>query len=87
MSFEIFTASARSFTFPSLPGITGTPALIIAFLASILSPIFWMTSELGPIKCNPLFLQMAAKFEFSDKKPYPGCTPSQPAVTATLAIQ
>ena len=58
------------------PGTTETPAAFAIFFDFILSPIDDIASLGGPIKVFPILLTSSLKFTFSDKKPYPGCTPS-----------
>ena len=62
-------ASSRDWRGPSLPGTTGTPAFFIILFASDLSPIAFIASGGGPIKINPLSIQVSAKFGFSARKP------------------
>lgn len=64
--------SSASFAFVtalSVPGMIGTPAAIAAFLASTLSPIFFITLGEGPMKRMPLLIHACAKSALSDKKP------------------
>jgi len=63
------SASARSATLPSVPGVTGTPALIMLRRASVLSPMRRMTSALGPTKRMPRSAQISASSAFSERKP------------------
>ena len=45
-----------------------------------------MTEPEGPTKSNPLFSTFSAKSGFSERKPYPGCTPSAPDNSMALII-
>ena len=45
------------------------PASSARVFAVILSPIFFIVSEVGPINLNPLFSHISAKFESSAKNP------------------
>ena len=55
---------------PSLvPGRIGTPCLMTAWRALILSPMIRMLSAEGPIKVMPHFSHTSAKLAFSDRKP------------------
>ena len=65
----IFLASLLSEICPSLPGTTGTPALIIALFAETLSPIRLIFSGFGPTKVKPDSSTIFAKSEFSDRNP------------------
>ena len=49
ISLDIFIASLISFIPVSEPDTIGSPKLFAIFLASILSPIFLISSELGPM--------------------------------------
>ena len=62
-------ASGKDFTPPSEPSITGKPYFFAILFASILSPIFDIISELGPINFIPCLLTISENFAFSDKKP------------------
>ena len=50
---------------------------IAIFFACILSPIIVINFDDGPINLILLSSNIFAKFEFSDKKPYPGWTASE----------
>src|SRR5579885_1982296 len=65
-----------------LPGVVAMPASCITRLAVALSPMAAMTCGLGPMNVNPWSAQISAKRAFSAKKPYPGCTASQPVISA-----
>jgi hypothetical protein len=58
------------------------PSRFAAALASILSPIMRICSELGPMKIMPCSSTISAKAAFSDRKPTPGWIASAPAATA-----
>ena len=81
--------SARLAT-PSVPGTSGTPAARISAFARALSPVFSITSAGGPMKTRSLSVQARTKAGFSERKPKPGWTASQPVVSAaatTLGIR
>jgi hypothetical protein len=69
ISLAILFASSTSFTTPSLPGTTGTPAFFIVSFAKALSPIAVIISGLGPMNFTPDVLQISAKLAFSARKP------------------
>ena len=54
---------------PFGPGTQGTPALVIATLALILSPIRRIVSARGPMNTNPERSTFSAKSAFSDRNP------------------
>ena len=70
--FAISKPFFKSFSNPSEPGTTGTPALIIVSFAVILSPIFLIIAGVGPINFILCCSQTSAKSAFSAIKPYPG---------------
>ena len=61
MSFATRTAFSSSSTTPCDPGTTGTPALIMAFLARLLSPIRRMAWGPGPMNVMLHASQISAK--------------------------
>ena len=63
---------AASITGSLVPGMTGTPAASIVFLASCLLPVFSITSADGPINVILHLSQSSANLLFSDKNPNPG---------------
>ena len=67
--FAIFAAAFASGAGPSLPGMTGTPALIIVARARILSPAAAIDSAVGPMKTSPASSTARAKSAFSLRKP------------------
>ena len=69
------------------PGTVLTPADLAIFFDSILSPIEAIAVFEGPIKTMPDLSNSSAKSEFSDKKPYPGCTASHPVSLQALIIK
>ena len=42
--------------------------------------------ELGPTQIRPALITSLENFEFSDKKPYPGCTACAPVLIAASII-
>jgi hypothetical protein len=54
---------------PSLPGVTGTPALRAAARAAFLSPIARIAAEGGPINLILQLSQTSAKCAFSARNP------------------
>ena len=64
-----FIAVLSSATIPSLPGVTGTPALRAHVRAMSLSPIFWITSAGGPINLILQLSTTSAKCAFSARNP------------------
>ena len=68
-SFAIRTAFSSSSTLPFDPGTTGTPALIIAFLARLLSPIRRIACGPGPMNLMLQASQISARYADSDRKP------------------
>ena len=71
---------------PSDPGTIGSPESKANCLAETLFPIILITEAGGPTNSNPLFSTFSAKSGFSDKKPYPGWTPSEPDNSIALII-
>ena len=67
-------------------GSVGTPASDISAFAAGLSPIWAMTSGLGPTKTRPASCIAAANSGRSDPKPYPGWTASAPVAAAAATI-
>ncbi len=68
----IFSASSLAFSRDSTtsqPGVTGTPALRIVFLAVSLSPSREIIFALGPINSILHFSHKDTNFAFSDKSP------------------
>ncbi len=61
-----------------VPGTPATSARCAASRELILSPMTSMASGGGPIQATPSSLIARAKSAFSEKKPYPGWTPSAP---------
>ena len=61
-----------------VPGTDSTSARAAARREEILSPMTSMASGGGPIHATPAPMSARAKSAFSEKKPYPGCTPSAP---------
>ena len=55
------TAFSSSSTTPGEPGITGTPALIMAFLARLLSPMSRMAWGPGPMNLMLQASQISAR--------------------------
>ena len=53
----------------SVPGTTGTPALMAAWRAAVLLPISVIASGDGPMKMRPASRHAAAKSSFSARKP------------------
>jgi hypothetical protein len=68
ISSASFLACSK-FSTSSQPGITGTSASFIVFLAMSLSPILAITEPLGPMKVIPFSAHKLEKSGFSDKKP------------------
>ncbi len=64
-----FIASASFATAPSEPGTTGIPSFLAVSLASILSPMIRMCSEVGPMNVIECSSRISAKRAFSDRKP------------------
>src|SRR3954470_24590387 len=77
--------SAPSTATDSVPGTSGTPAAASSRFASTLSPMRAITSASGPMKTSSLSSQACTKSGFSDRKPYPGWTASQPVVSAAAS--
>ena len=50
IALAIFIASGSLVTAPSEPGTTGMPSFLAVSLASILSPMMRMCSDVGPMK-------------------------------------
>ena len=69
MSLAILMACASSVMAPSEPGTTGMPKRRAVALASILSPMMRMCSDVGPMKVMPCSSRISAKRAFSDRKP------------------
>ncbi len=69
-----------------IPGMIGTPAFAIIFLAVILLPTVSMDLPDGPMKTTPIFSHSLANSGFSARKPYPGCIASAPVFSATSRI-
>ena len=84
-SLAVFKPSSTVNTGSLLPGITGTPASIMVFLASDLFPIRWITSAGGPMNRIWHFSHSSANLAFSDKNPKPGWMAS--AFMATQAVR
>ena len=61
MSRAMRTACSSSSTTPGEPGTTGTPALIIAFLARLLSPISRIACGPGPMNLMLQASQISAR--------------------------
>ena len=78
---------AISFTTPSLPGTTGTPALRIVSFARALSPMAVIISGLGPMNLIPLVVQISAKLAFSARNPYPGWIASALVISAAAMMR
>ena len=79
-------AVSISETAPSEPGTVGTPAFIISSRAADLFPICSIIFDDGPINLISFSSQSAAKLGFSDRKPKPGWTASQPVPSAASMI-
>ena len=79
-------AVSISVTAPSEPGTVGTLAFIISSRAADLFPICSMTLDDGPMNLIPFSSQSAANAGFSDRKPKPGWTASQPVPSAASII-
>ena len=62
-------SSSRSPPSPSVPGTTGTPALMTVARAMALSPMAAMAEGLGPIKVMPASMQAWANSSRSARKP------------------
>ena len=58
---QIFFASSKELIFPSDPSMMGRPSFFAIFFASILFPIFFIISALGPINFMLFFLAISAK--------------------------
>ena len=69
MSLATFIASVSLVIAPSEPGTTGMPRLLAVSLASILSPMMRMCSDVGPMKVILCSSRISAKRAFSDRKP------------------
>ena len=63
---------------PLSPGTTGTPAACMRARALVLPPMARIAEGGGPMKVAPAAATASAKSAFSERKPYPGCTPSAP---------
>ena len=74
----------ESYTSSFVPGITGTFACTIVFLAMDLLPMFRIISEEGPINLILHCSHSSANFAFSERNPTPGCMASAPVDTAAL---
>ena len=75
-----------SLTPSGVPSITGTPAFFIRAFEVILSPIWWITSPVGPISLIPFFSHASPNLGFSAKNPYPGWIASAPDSSAISMI-
>jgi hypothetical protein len=64
----------------------GDPRLRAAMRLETLSPITSIASGGGPMKVTPISVIARAKSVFSEKNPYPGCTPSAPERLMTSMI-
>ena len=69
MSLATLAASASLVMAPSEPGTTGMPRRLAVALASILSPMMRMCSDVGPMKVMSWPSRISAKRAFSDRKP------------------
>jgi hypothetical protein len=76
-------ASSADVSAVSLPDTTGMPSERANSRAATLSPNSDSASAGGPTNIRPASSQRRANVAFSDRKPYPGWTQSQPVPTAT----
>ena len=79
------TSSAEPMT-SVVPGTPATSAAWAALRELILSPMTSMASGGGPIHATPASVTARAKSAFSERNPYPGCTPSAPDVAMISRI-
>ncbi len=75
-------ASSAPLSRSALPGTSGTPASRIVCFARLLSPISSIASGRGPTNTRSLSSQARTNAAFSARNPQPGCTASQPVVSA-----
>ncbi len=80
------TTSSADRSTSVVPGTPTTPARWAASRELILSPMTSMASGGGPIQVTPAPEMARAKSAFSEKKPYPGWTPSAPERPTTSRI-
>ena len=71
----------------SMPGMTGTFAARAICLASILSPMRWITSGGGPIQVRPASITRRANAAFSARKPQPAWMASASLRSAASMIR
>ncbi len=69
-----------------VPGTPCTPAFCAAIRLETLSPMTSIASGGGPMKVTPSAVMARANSVFSEKKPYPGWTPSAPHRLMTSRI-
>ena len=79
--------ACSSVVLPSVPAGTGMPSDFASSRALPLSPKSSRCSARGPMKVSRFSSQSRAKPAFSLRKPYPGCTASQPLSRATAIIR
>ena len=76
--------ASSTVTTSAVPGRTGTSFSVASSRARILSPNRSSVSAVGPTKTIPASSRARANCAFSARKPYPGCTASQPVCFAAL---
>ena len=72
-----------TFDLTEVSAVVGTPAAAAVSLAASLSPSSAIVSGAGPTQTRPASVTAEAKAALSARKPYPGCTASQPVSSAT----
>ena len=75
-------AAAETSVSASLAGSSGTPAAIAASRARSFWPNHAIWAGVGPMNVQPASSTSAANDAFSDRKPYPGCSPVAPVFRA-----